>query len=54
MSSDVRNPEPLTPAHLLYGRRIVLLPCPTPDDSDDPDYCVPTEARLRTQVSRHA
>ena len=25
MSSDVNDPEPLTPAHLLYGRRIVLL-----------------------------
>ena len=25
ISSDVKDPEPLTPAHLLYGRRITSL-----------------------------
>ena len=56
ISADVRDPEPLTPAHLLYGRRLVMLPYSTPDDSEikDPDYGVPTEANLRTRVSRHA
>ena len=33
MSSDVSDPEPLTPAHPLYGGRIVPLPYPTTDGS---------------------
>ena len=53
MSADVRDPEPLTPAHLLYGRRIVLLPHCT-SDINDPDYGAPTAASLRTKVSLHA
>jgi transposase InsO family protein len=28
VSSDVNDPEPLTPANLLYGRRMPLLPYP--------------------------
>ena len=28
VSSDKSDPEPLTPAHLLYGRRIISLPYP--------------------------
>ena len=28
VSPDLKDPEPLTPAHLLYGRRIVSLPHP--------------------------
>ena len=56
MYSDVSDPEPLTPAHLLYGRRIVPLPYPTTDDSeiDDPTYGETTGTSLRTQVARHA
>ena len=56
MSSDVNDPEPLTPAHLLYGRRIVLLPYPTTDGSeiDDPEYGETTGASLRTRVAQHA
>ena len=53
MSADVRDPEPLTPAHLLYGRQIVLLPHCT-SDINDPDYGAPTAASLRTKVSLHA
>ena len=26
LSSDVTDPEPLTPSHLIYSRRIVMLP----------------------------
>ena len=33
MSSDVSDLEPLTPAHLLYGHRIVPLPYATTDGS---------------------
>ena len=42
MSSNVSDPEPCTPAHLLYGRRIVPLPYPTTDGSqiDDPNQVV--------------
>ena len=56
MSSDVSNPEPLTPAHLLYGRCIIPLPYPTTDDSenDDPNYEETTGASLRTRVTQHA
>ena len=48
MSSDVSDPEPLTPAHLLYGHRIVPLPYPTTDGSenDDPNYEETTGASL--------
>ena len=40
MSSDVKDPEPLTPAHLLYGRRIISLPYHgvEKDELDDPDF----------------
>ena len=56
MSSDVSDPEPLTPAHLLYGRRIVPLPYPATDGSeiDDPTYGDTTGTSLRTRVTQHA
>ena len=57
ISSDISDPEPLTPAHLLYGRRIVTLPYPSTDGSeiDDPDYgSTSTGTDLRTRVARHA
>ena len=40
VSPDLKDPEPLTPAHLLYGRRIVSLPHPMIEGEviDDPDY----------------
>jgi hypothetical protein len=38
LSSDVQDGEPLTPAHLLYGRRITSLPYPdNGDESEDPN-----------------
>ena len=57
ISSDISDPEPLTPAHLLYGLRIVTLPYPSTDGSeiDDPDYgSTSTGTDLRTRVARHA
>ena len=39
-STDLNDPEPLCPSHLLYGRRIVSLPYPqvSAEDITDPDY----------------
>lgn len=38
-STDLNDPEPLCPSHLLYGRRIVSLPYPlVNEDPKDPDY----------------
>ena len=33
ISSDISDPEPLTPAHLLYGRRITTLPHPMVEET---------------------
>ena len=41
VSSDIGDEEPLTPSHLLYGRRITSLPFDhgiTSEDLTDPDY----------------
>ena len=40
ISSDVKDPEPLIPAHLLYGRRIISLPYHSveEDELDNPDF----------------
>ena len=40
LSEDPRDPEPLTPSYLLYGRRITTLPhmLVTEEDLQDPDY----------------
>ena len=42
VSSDLNDLEPLTPSHLLYGRRITTLPHKIMDDEvDDPTYGAP-------------
>ena len=40
LSEDLRDPQPLTPSSLLYGRRITALPyrTVTEEDIQDPDY----------------
>ena len=40
VSSDIQDDEPLTPSHLLHGRRITSLPYPAIDEAElvDPDY----------------
>ena len=53
VSSDVTDPEPLTPSHLLYGRRITTLPYRVVEDDKlaDPDY-TPGPV-LREKTKRH-
>ena len=50
ISSDVTDPVPLTPSHLLYGRRVQPIPCPldNPADLDDADFAV-SETMIRRQ-----
>jgi len=52
LSSTTGDPEPLTPTHLLYGRRIVSLPHPDVEDDEtsDPDYH--SAEQLRNKVDR--
>ena len=54
VSPDERDPEPLTPAHLLYGRRITSLPHPMVEDDelDDPSYG--TESDLKKSANTQA
>ena len=48
VSSDLMDPEPLTPSHLLCGRRITRLPYPSSDNSE---HCEPlTNFSKRVQV----
>ena len=52
LPSATGDPEPLTPSHLLYGRRIVPLPHPDVGDEEicDPDYH--SADQLRSKVDR--
>ena len=54
VSSDIDDPEPITPSHLLYGRRIIPLPqCTVQDDEvNDPDFGDTSE--LRQKAKRQA
>ena len=54
VSCDAADPEPLTPADLLYGCRIVTLPYRVIDDDDDildPTYA--SGSKLRERTVRH-
>ena len=50
--SDVNDPEPLTSAHLLYGRRITSLPHPVVENDElvDPNYGQSDESNLRRRA----
>jgi hypothetical protein len=51
---DVTEVEPLTPVHMLYGRRITSLPYPQlgNDEIDDPDFIPESEVRKRAKTQR--
>ena len=52
VSPDLKDPEPLIPSHLLYGRRIVSLPHPIIDEDEvyDPDYKSDPGVRKRART----
>ena len=47
IDDDVNNPIPLTPAHLLYGRRLESFPSIPTQDLDDPNYAEHCELNER-------
>ena len=51
VSSDIKDEEALTPAHLLYGRRITSLPHPLveSDEVSDPTYQTSTDLLRRSK-----
>ena len=52
VSSDFDDPEPLTPAHLLHGHRIVSLPHEEVEewDLDDPTFGNSTDVNRQAQL----
>ena len=52
VSPDLRDPEPITPAHLLCGKRITTLPHCTMelDELDDPDFGDVSDLRRRARA----
>ena len=60
LSSDVTDPEPLTPSHLICGRRIVMLPhlhCEDDEISDttygETDSQLKRRAKVQAQLLKH-
>ena len=51
LSSD---PEPLTPAHLIYGRRIVAVPHPVEDHDENADPSYLRDQDMRKVTSRYS
>ena len=52
VSSDLGDPEPLTPSHLVHGRRITCLPHQDTDIDElvDPTYREASHIRMRARV----
>ena len=53
VSSEINDEEPLTPSHLLYGRRITSLPFDLPvsdDELTDPNYGNETDINRRVKL----
>ena len=54
VSSDVRDPDPLTPADLLYGRRITSLPYRHVEEDELTDPTIGDEAQIRKRAKKQA
>jgi len=54
VSPDIADPEPLTPSHLLYGRKICQVPysLDTHEELDDPTYL--DGNTMRKRLDKHA
>lgn len=50
VSSESCDPEPLTPSHLLYGRRITRLPFPSDIAENNDKFTVPTSTTFNRQA----
>ena len=53
ISEDSQDPEPLTPSHLLYGRRITRLPYEHVTDVYDTDYGDTSDISKRARTLTH-
>ena len=55
VTSEAADPEPLTPAHLLYGRRITTLPYndKLPEPKPFTHDTVTKQARVQTSLINH-
>ena len=56
--SDINGPKLLTPAHLLYGKRVIFLPHPVVNDEEiiDSDYtesALQKRAKVQTLILKH-
>jgi len=52
VSSDVSDPELLTPSHLICGRRITSLPHTVVDEAVDPTYGISSVTQLASGQSQ--
>ncbi|XP_071138753.1 uncharacterized protein [Mytilus edulis] len=53
ISTDIRDPEPLTPSHLIHGRRITTLPYVSSNSAiDNLNVCELTHTNLNNQAIR--
>jgi len=52
VNSDLRDPQPLSPSHLLYGRRIQQVPRPLNDQEDETDPSFVDGMDLRKRVDK--
>lgn len=52
ISDDISDPDPLTPAHMLHGRRLTRLPHvrATMEELQDPNYCGAEQVRRDTKI----
>ena len=49
---NISDTEPLTPVHMLHGRRLTRLPheCATVEELQDPNYCGAEQVRRDTKI----